>query len=319
MVNNKIVKGVIACTIAGVAFGAQWPVAGSALKLIDPYYFTLLRYGIVAIILAIILLISEGKKGFKVEKRQLLPIFFMGTLAFCVFNFFVFAGQQMAGTSGTILASLLMTLVPMISVLVLWVITKERPRSYTLILAVISLVGVLLVITKGSLQVIRQDSHMLPPMLLMIISVLAWVFYTIGEAQFAAWSPLKYTTISCLLGNIASIIVIIIMTGVGMVKVPTLQTIVDIKFQLGYMSLIAGVLGVLMWNIGNTLLTPQNGSLFMNLAPIVTLIVEVAQGYHLSGVELTGAIITVFAIIMNNVLNRVVQAHEWSPQKDTKI
>jgi len=70
------------------------------------------------------------------------------------------------------------------------------------------------------------------------------------------------------------------------------------------MSLIAGVVGVLMWNVGNKILTPQNGSLFMNLVPVVTFVIEVMQGYNLSVIELLGAIITIVSIILNNVLQR---------------
>ncbi|MBZ5962412.1 MAG: DMT family transporter [Leuconostoc gelidum] len=301
---NRTMKGILACTIAGIAFGAQWPVAGSALKVIDPYYFTLIRYFIVAVVLSIILLATEGVDGFKIKKKQVLHIAIMGTLAFCVYNFLVFAGQQMAGTSGTILASLLMALIPMVSVLVVWLIYKKRPSGLTLLFVVTSLFGVILVITKGSLKVIVQDTRLIFPISLMVISVLAWVLYTIGGSRFKEWSSIKYTTLSCLFGNVVSIVVILIMTKVDFVKVPTVSTLIDIKWQIVYMSLIAGVVGVLMWNVGNKILTPQNGSLFMNLVPVVTFVIEVMQGYNLSVIELLGAIITIVSIILNNVLQR---------------
>ncbi|MEX0381536.1 DMT family transporter [Leuconostoc sp. MS02] len=301
---NKMIKGVIACTIAGVAFGTQWPVAGSALKEIDPYYFTLIRYSIVAIVLSIILFLTEGKNGFKIEKKQILSVSVMGTLAFCVYNFLVFAGQKMAGTSGTILASLLMALIPMVSVLMVWLIDKKRPSKMTLVFVGTSLLGVVLVITKGSLDVIVKDARLVFPISLMVISVIAWVLYTIGGSRFKAWSSIKYTTLSCLFGDVASIILVVIMTQTHFIKMPTMTILVDIKWQILYMSLIAGVLGVLMWNVGNKILTPQNGSLFMNLVPIVTFMIEILQGYNLSLIELIGALLTIGSIILNNVMLR---------------
>ena len=41
---DKSIIGALACLTAGVSWGAQFPIAGSASKLIDPFYFTLLRY-----------------------------------------------------------------------------------------------------------------------------------------------------------------------------------------------------------------------------------------------------------------------------------
>ena len=301
---NKMIKGLLACTIAGVAFGAQWPIAGSALKHIDPYYFTLIRYLIVAIVLSIILYFTEGKSGFKIEKKRVPKIALMGTLAFCVYNFLVFSGQQMVGTSGTILASLLMALIPMVSVLVIWGISHKKPSNSTLFFVVTSLIGVTLVLTKGSFNVIIQDAKLIFPIILMVISVLAWVIYTIGGSDFSDWSSVKYTTLSCIFGDLVSIVVIAIMTFSGLLKVPTIATLDSIKYQIGYMSLIAGVVGVLMWNIGNKALTPQNGSLFMNLVPVVTFIVEVIQGYQISSIEVIGATITIVSIILNNIIQR---------------
>lgn len=301
---NKMIKGILACTIAGIAFGTQWPIAGSALKTIDPYYFTLIRYAIVAVVLALILFLTEGKDGFKMAKKQILPTAVMGTLAFCIYNFLVFAGQKMAGTSGTILASLLMALIPMVSILMVWLIDQKRPSGLTLFFVGTSLLGVILVITKGSFKVIAQDSKLLLPILLMIVSVLAWVLYTIGGSSFKDWSSIKYTTLSCLFGNITSAILIAILTSTHFINVPTMTTIINIKWQIMYMSLIAGVIGVVMWNIGNKILTPQNGSLFMNLVPIVTFIIEILQGYHLSLIELIGALLTISSIILNNVSQR---------------
>lgn len=62
MSKNKFLTGFCSCLIAGVMFGAQWPIAGSALHVIDPYWFTLIRYLIVAIVLSVILFFERGKR-----------------------------------------------------------------------------------------------------------------------------------------------------------------------------------------------------------------------------------------------------------------
>ena len=86
ILKNRFFKGILSCLIAGSVFGAQWPIAGSALQIVDPYWFTLIRYLIVASILAIILFYKEGKEGFKLNRKEFPKILFLGTMAFCAYN-----------------------------------------------------------------------------------------------------------------------------------------------------------------------------------------------------------------------------------------
>jgi drug/metabolite transporter (DMT)-like permease len=64
---RRYIAGALFCLIAGVTWGAQFPIAGSVLKLIDPFYFTLLRYMAVSLILALLLIVSEGTKALSFE------------------------------------------------------------------------------------------------------------------------------------------------------------------------------------------------------------------------------------------------------------
>ncbi|MCO4851230.1 DMT family transporter [Bacillus vallismortis] len=303
MTTSHFKKGVLFCLIAGICFGAQWPVAGRALKHIDPFFFTLIRYLIVAVVLSVILFFTEGAKSFKTEGK-LVPIWFYGSMAFCAYNFLVFLGQKMAGDNGAILGSILMALIPMVSLLVLWVYKKNRPANVTLLLVAVSFIGVLLVVTKGDIAFFADSNKQAVPIILMSISVLAWVLYTIGGSSFPEWSSLRYTALSCIFGNITSIVVISIFVLLGKVEVPSVNQVMDIKWEMIYMSIFAGVIGVFAWNIGNKILTPINGSLFMNLVPIVSFIISIIAGYRMSPVEAGGAFLTIGAIVLNNFYQR---------------
>lgn len=70
---HKLIAGALFCLIAGVTWGAQSPIAGSALKLIDPFYFTLLRYMAVSLVLMVLLIVSEGTKALGFEGRATAP------------------------------------------------------------------------------------------------------------------------------------------------------------------------------------------------------------------------------------------------------
>ena len=68
-----------------------------------------------------------------------------------------------------------------------------------------------------------------------------------------------------------------------------------------YMIFISGVIGVLTWNAGNKKIGATYGSFFMNLIPIVTLIISVIQGYKVGIIEILGASLTIIVLILNNL------------------
>ena len=302
MNKKNIFLGILLCVISTLAFGGQWPVAESALKVIDPFYFTLIRYVAVAIVLSIILLLVEGKKGFIINKKKnFLSLWFFGTMAFTAYNFLVFTGQKMLGVSGSIIGSVLMALIPFAAILTVWDYKKKKPAILTIICMFIGLIGVLLVITNGNFNYFMLNESAILPIILMLLSVFAWVIYTIGIGNFKGWSPLKYTTLSCILGNISSVIVIIILNFTGYITAPTFSQVYSVLPQMTYMIFISGVIGVLTWNAGNKKIGATYGSFFMNLIPIVTLIISVIQGYKVGIIEILGASLTIIVLILNNL------------------
>ena len=296
------VKGALFCLVAGVAWGAQFPIAGSVLKLIDPFYFTLLRYLTVSLILVALLIIAEGTKALSFEGKAKW-VWLFGSMAFTVYNFLVFLGQKAAGPSGAVLASIMMALMPITSVLVMWVYKKTTPSKFTMGCILVAFLGVSLVITRGDINVLSSTSGNLIPALLILTGVFGWVIYTVGGSHFN-WSPLRYTTLSCILGTASALVIVVLVTIDGYLKVPDVDTVAAIRWEMGYMIVISGVLAIFSWNAGNRALTPINGILFINLVPVTTFAISILSGYNMSKLEVTGAIITIAALVSNNLYQR---------------
>jgi drug/metabolite transporter (DMT)-like permease len=70
------------------------------------------------------------------------------------------------------------------------------------------------------------------------------------------------------------------------------------------MALVAGAIAVLSWNMGNKIITPVNGVLFMNVVPVAAFAVSALSGIVPTPVQLAGAAITVAALVMNNLYQR---------------
>ncbi|WP_239615508.1 DMT family transporter [Cohnella mopanensis] len=303
MLKKQIVIGSMLCLIASMSWGAMFPVAHLALQQIDPFYFSFIRYLAVGIILSVLLWMKEGRSSFRLEGRGKALLFY-GTAAFTVYNMCVFLGQHLMGESGTVAASIMEVLMPMISIMVLWFTTKKAPNKYMLTSVAIALAGALLVITNGNLSFFMMAGQHLFPLLLIFAGVVGWVIYSMGGSRFGNWSILRYSTLTCLIGSAVSFVIVTLASVFGLLPVPTWDTILSIKYEMSFMILLPGLVALLSWNLGIKLLSPLNGILFINFVPITTFVIMAFQGYQISIFEFFGTLLIIFALLRNNAYQR---------------
>ncbi|ARD47359.1 EamA family transporter [Sporosarcina sp. P37] len=301
---NKIIWGAFLCFIAAASWGAMFPVANSAFNAIDPFYFTLIRYVSVTVLLVILLLWKEGKQAFRFEKKGL-SLWFFGTMAFVVYNLFIFWGQDLMGEPGVMVASISEAMMPMISIVIVWMLSRHKPHGFTLTCVFTAFVGVMLVITKGDLRTFLTATDDIIPSLLIFIAVVGWVIYTMGGNHFSEWSALRYSTLSCLLGTVTAVVVVFFVTLTGYISVPTAETLQTVTPHMLFMIAFPGIIALLGWNVGVRILSPLNGLLFINFVPVTTLVISFVQGYQLTVFDYIGTVFIIASLLGNNIFLRL--------------
>ncbi|EHO5064458.1 DMT family transporter [Salmonella enterica] len=301
---NSYLKGLLCCLLATVSWGGMFPVMTHALTYIDPFNFTTFRYGIAGIAFALLLLFREGQNSFRLKGERWGLAWLFGTLGFAGFGFLVFLGQSLAGPGGALTASIMMATMPMLGLLTIWALKKVRPHASTMSFILLSFSGVVLVITNGDVFAVLNSPISLAANLLLIAGALCWVLYTIGGSYFPGWSPLRYTTMTTLLGMISVVLIDLFLVGSGAISVPSAASIITIVPHLLYMALVAGLVAVLCWNVGNRIITPTNSVLFMDVVPITAFIVSALNGVVPTNMQITGAVITAMALVLNNLNQR---------------
>ncbi|OCA87756.1 transporter [Bacillus sp. FJAT-27225] len=304
---NSVFLGAILCFIAAVSWGAMFPVAHAAFKHIDPFYFTIIRYGSVSIILVALLLWKEGRQAFRFEGKGLY-LWFFGTMAFTVYNLFIFWGEDLLGQSGVMVASIMESLMPMISIVIVWMIFKDRPQLFTLLCVIVSFIGAMLVITKGDIKSFLGGTDQFIPSMLILIAVVGWVIYTMGGKEFGGWSALRYSTLTCLLGTITAVGFTLVATLVGYVSVPTADSITAVGPHLVFMIIFPGLIALLGWNIGVSFLSPLNALLFINFVPVTTLSISIFQGNDVTTFDILGTVLIIVSLLSNNIFVRINSA-----------
>ncbi|MGV9216069.1 EamA family transporter [Micromonospora sp. RB23] len=283
--------------LAALAWGAMFPILATALVRVDPLNLTTARYLFAAVILVGILLIREGSAALRLGGRGV-EVVVLGVVGFAGFNLLTNLALEHAAPQQI---SLFVATTPIITQLVRWARDGVRPKPLLLVLSLVALLGVGLVITRGSLAGLGQFGL---GGLMMIGAVLGWAVYTHGATRFGAWSPLRFTTLTALAGTAAMLAASIGADAVGWQHAPAAADLVAVTPQLAYAVLVAAVVAVLAWNTGVQRLGAANAALFMNLVPVTTFVVQIARGYRPEGVELVGAAITIAALVAANLAAR---------------
>jgi drug/metabolite transporter (DMT)-like permease len=306
MNSSAYFKGIVLCLVATLSWGAMFPVMGSALQHIDPFTFTLLRYALAGLVFFLMLLRLEGASALKIPARRAALAWVFGTAGFAGFGFLVFWGQQLAGRDGALTASIIMATQPLLGLLVNWLLRKVVPRKLSIAFILLSFCGIALVISKGDVNALLHAPASFSADGLILLGALCWVTYTVGGAFFPDWSPYKYTTVTTGLGLLSIAAIEIMLLVSGTIVPPSTEALLLVTPHLLYMAFIAGVIGVLSWNIGNRTIGAQNGVLFMDVIPLTAFLISSFQGVIPNHSQIAGACFTGAALICNNLYLRVV-------------
>jgi drug/metabolite transporter (DMT)-like permease len=283
---------------AALAWGAMFPIAQPALDRVEAFHLTSIRYLIASAIFLALLTAIEGRRALRPQGR-LLELWLLGTVGFAGFNLLTYVALEHTRPQD---AALIVATAPVVTVLVLWALGQGRPRGAQLGLTLLAFLGVALVISHGDPGRLGGSSGLWE--LLVLGGVLGWVTYTLGARRFPGYSPLRYTALTATLGTLSVVAITAAATAAGAIDSPGAADYGAIWWRMIYIAGPAAVVAVLAWNAGVARIGPANGSLFINLVPVVTFAIEIAQGYSPGAAELGGAALTVAALVGANLVAR---------------
>jgi drug/metabolite transporter (DMT)-like permease len=299
MFEDRRTSDLLPSLTAAVVWGAMFPIAAVAIQHVDAFHLTAIRYLVATVIFLGLLAAIEGRGAFKTEGRGT-ELFVLGTLGFACFNLLTYLALEHTRPQD---ASLIVATSPLLTALAVWLTTRAKPSRTSIGAMAVALLGVVLVITHGDpASLIHGDGR--AGDLLVLGGVASFVAYTMGARRFTEFSPLRYTALSATGGTLTILAVTAVLELTGTYPMPSLGDVGDIWSQIVYIILAGAVLGVLAWNEGVRRIGAANGALFMNLVPVVTFAVEIGRGYRPGAAEVSGALLTIGALVFANLAGR---------------
>ena len=302
MRSRNATLGVLFATTTALVWGGQFVVGKSALQTIDAFPLSTVRYALAAALWLLVLVALEGRGSLRLDGRGW-RLFWLGTLGFAGFNLFAYTGLAHARPET---ASLIVALGPLLTALVLWHRTKVRPARATFALLGVALLGVALVVSAGHPSSILHGALGWGEVLV-LAGVLSFILYSLGAAEFASYSPLRYTALTASLGWLTIAGATLVAIATGLVAAPTAAQLTSVWPQIAYLAIPGAFVAVLTWNAAIKAIGPQNAVLFSNLIPVTTFAIEIARGYRPNAAELLGAALTIGALVASNLLARRTQ------------
>ena len=283
------------CLAAVALWGTVYPVYGNAMRTVDPVTIGVIRNIIIAIVAAAGLLVIEGPRAFKISRRELALAAGTGIIGVVGFGLLTFVGEHLAGT-GSNAAKL--TAVYAMALMVLWELAgliqaASIPGILELALVLGAYAGLALMIAGGGVSGLFTPQG-IGAGALVLAGTACWMGYTVLFRRFPAWSVLKFSAITFLLGTAAFALIDALAISAHVLPAPHIGAVLAGSPTYLYLGILAGAVPLILWNRSARVITPVNALMFMSVGTAVTVLIA----NHMSGYRGNGPAMIVGGIAM---------------------
>lgn len=269
--------------LATSSWGSLFLVGKAVIGVLDPAWFTLLRYALATALLAL-LVQYFGHQPWQKLRRHWRRLSLLGISGYGLFSLLVFYGLRLSLPSH---GSVIMATMPFTTLALRWALDGQRPSVRTLLAALLAIAGVATVADlfgqQGALSATTLAGDALA-----LAGTLGWVLYTRGAAAFQDLSVLEFTALTAVgllpwlaLGTVAA-------TALGLCALPSAAELAGLAPQLLYIAVLPTVFAALAFNLGVRRLGAPAGTLFLNMVPVSVIGVQLTLGRLPQAHELLG-------------------------------
>lgn len=222
--------------------------------------------------------------------RQWKILLVMGVLGIISYNFFLYWALEYTTSMN---AALVNSMNPAVIVLFSSLLLKEKISLKNGIGLMISLLGVLLVLTKGHLQQILHLEYNKGD-LLMIVTILIWTFYSIIGKKLKSIPPISATAVSVLLGLVSLLPFVIFSDFNYNLSTPAIVGMM-------YIAIFPSVGSFIFWNSALRHINASQAGIYLNLITVFTAFLSLLLGQPITIVQMIGGILVFIGVYLSSL------------------
>ncbi|MGG2065790.1 DMT family transporter [Bacillus sp. S14(2024)] len=275
-------------------WGGSFSTAEHVVTEIPALVAATLRFAIAGVVLMIYVTIKSewDIKALKKRWKGLLLVSLTGIFGY---NAFFFLGLNY---TSAINGSLIIATMPVFVTLGAILFLNETWNSKVGISLVLSLVGVVFVITKGSLDTFLSLSFNIGDLLFIAALTCGVLYGLVGKLVMKDVSPLFATTIMTVMGSVFLAISSLFEGGWGKVLNFSMQGWVEIF----YMIICGTLVGYIIFNKGVEQIGASKASIYLNLTPIVTTLISVLlYGSTITWKQIIGMVMVLIGVYIATI------------------
>ena len=296
MINNKSILFAFVLLIASSLFWSGNFFTGKIASSYDltPFKLSFLRWSL-AFLLLLPFTFRKITLDFNIYKKNLPYLIITSILGVTIFNSFTYLSLQ---TSMVINSSIMASITPLLIILFSWLIFKTQTYFMQFFGIILSIIGVLLIISKANLNNLINLDFTIGD-LWMLAAVFSWGLYSVLLKK-----------IDSTLSQLATLEVMIF---IGLIFIFPFYFFESLNnsflpkdsnelLMITYVAIFASITSFFAWNKGVSIVGANKASLFLHLIPVfssmwaILFLDEIFSFFHL-----LGTVFIIFGIILSNV------------------
>lgn len=272
-------------TMAVFFWSANFIVGRAVRADIPPVALAFFRWTLATLIVACFSL-KHVKRDWAVIKQNKGILFFLSLTGIALFNTLVYIGLQW---TVAINGLLLQSMIPVTIVLIVFIVFREKITLTQSGGIVISLIGVLTIISKGHLETLLGLSLNKGDVLI-FMAVINYGMYSVGLRKRPPVHPMSFIFVTFLVG----IICLFPFYLYEAFHVRSINIGPETVMAIGYVGIFPSILSFLCFNRGVELVGPSRAGIFIHLMPVfgsimaILFLGETFHLYHVLGVVCIG-------------------------------
>lgn len=205
------------------------------------------------------------------------------------YNFLLYEALQYTTSMN---AALINSITPVVIVIFSALLLKEKVGIWSGVGLVVSLLGVLLVLTEGKLQQVFHINYNQGD-LIVLLAILVWTFYSILGKKMKSIPPISATAVSATL----AIIMLLPFIWVSGIHYPlSTQSLIGIL----YFAIFPSVGSFIFWNVALRHIDASRAGIYLNLITVFTAIISLALGKSITIIQILGGILVFIGVYLTN-------------------
>ncbi|WP_286886491.1 DMT family transporter [Aneurinibacillus sp. UBA3580] len=296
--------------LANVLWGGNFVIGRAITESLPPYTLSFLRW-CTALIVFLPFIWSSLRKEWPLLRQKMAVIILMAFTGITGFNTLLYIALHY---TTSINASLVNTSTPIVIYILSFFILRERLNKNQTIGTIFSLVGVLFIISKGSLDTLLAFSFNLGD-LLVIAALICWSIYSILVKRYTDILPGYSTFFVCILIGIA-ILFPFSMYEIFVAQIPVVWSTGSVLTVL-YTGIFASIVAFISWNSAVSQVGAGKAGIFLNLIPVFASIFAILFiGEHVAWYQTIGGLFVVLGVYISTRIVNVTKNNPLSQNEN---